>query len=614
MPDPNTGQPESEKFKVNKVNVQDNPFTRHEIEKTEKYFNELFSNPEFLKRIDPNELPGIVSGMNRIGLHGDGSSPGSARYNPLTKNITTDSAASHLTHEYGHGMYYLSPSYRERFKSVMDRHGISYSPFYFPLFPSNRYYFNQPTEQAAEFNEIRRRADAMPGKGSGPNGTYTNEDAKRIFDQRSNYFEDKPVEYKRDLLNLTRNGGNSKMIAKAAGEMDMEKKAIAWRDMPANAIDWYLNKLNTTGILPVNVAAYLRSVNAKQLGSSDFVPREMTGRNFTDAEADALLKLTSDPKGGYHHLDDLSYNLRAKPMGHYGDEDRKINEYFSPVRSISTSIGRASVDEKGVLHDTYDFNKHDVEFFDNGDGTVYIEGTLVPKDKIKDYFAQSNGVRAQHGGDRDFYPTMRNRASRYAHNSSDPDKNKIKFNVSLDDLKRRLGDRLGKFDIYKAPSIEDLVNRGTLAGGITGAGLGALLGLAGGGASLLLSRNRRRKWIRTLALGGLLGAGAVGAAGALTGRGLSKAIADRALQTKKASETSDPNRREKKKTSHAGTVLKTLALAGLAGGALYGGHRLGRGIYDKVSKTLLSPIDQNDEINLVRTDDPRVAQGYSFGM
>ena len=70
------------------------------------------------------------------------------------------------------------------------------------------------------------------------------------------------------------------------------------RHVAANAIDWYLNKVNEAHLLPVNLATLIRDISAKQVGGKGFRPRPLTAANFTDRELDAIFRLVSKAKKG----------------------------------------------------------------------------------------------------------------------------------------------------------------------------------------------------------------------------------------------------------------------------------------------------------------------------
>lgn len=96
----------------------------------------------------------------------------------------------------------------------MRRNNIPYSWMYVsPAFTGSftkgipaRFYINQPSEQAAELQRVRRETSAYPGAGSGKNGDFTHDDYLKLqpYFERSPYFSGKPEAYILDLLNTAR--------------------------------------------------------------------------------------------------------------------------------------------------------------------------------------------------------------------------------------------------------------------------------------------------------------------------------------------------------------------------------------------------------------------------
>lgn len=291
-------------------------------------------------------------------------------------------------------------------------------------------------------------------------------------------------------------------------------------NIAANAIDWYLNRLNELHLVPTNMATFARDVSAKQLGDKDFVPRPLTVNNFTDAELDALYRLSYDKESGtYQPITYKSYG-KVKPDFEYGAGDSRASEYLSPLRNVSTTLGSAGVrtdKDTGKTHivDTYDFNNDHVLFARVPSGGIIGENGKVYsniEEYKKDVVAERQRTSSKGAS---LYRILRQNAGVFGHNDRDPDKNKIKADISIDDIKERLGNKLGTFKITENTPKKDFVMRSALGGGAIAAPVGAGLG-AIAGAIQLLRKDRRKKWLRTMlshiAIGSLVAA-AVGAAG-----------------------------------------------------------------------------------------------------
>ena len=289
-------------------------------------------------------------------------------------------------------------------------------------------------------------------------------------------------------------------------------------NVTANAIDWYVNKLNEMHVIPANMATLFRDISAKQLGDVNFEPRPLTAKNFTDAELDAMHRLSYNPQTKkYDPITGQSYEgKKGKGYFGYGSRTEGAAEYLSPLRGVSTTLGMAGVstDKKtGKTHivDTYDFNVDETSYVKDpeGDGIIGADGNRYKN--VEEY----KKAIGNSGDEKTLYGRVRRNAGKFGHSSKDPDKNKIKASISIDDIKARLGDRLGTFDISKGDSKGKFVAKTALGGGMMAAPIGAGLG-ALSGAIQLLNNKKRKRWLRTMlshiAVGSLISA-AVGAAG-----------------------------------------------------------------------------------------------------
>lgn len=353
----------------------------------------------------------------------------------------------------------------------------------------------------------------------------------------------------------------------------------------ANIIDAYVNALNKTGVIPANLATLARSINAKQLGTSTFRPRPVTESNFTKPELDAILRLSDNGNGGYGTISEKSYQ---KFYDNYGvrarddvklDKQKPIIERFSPVGVIRSTIGRAVVSPDGgdhVLRDTYDFNTELVNVLENPDGTFGLGGQSKD-DAIK--LVRKKISKALENSDEKKYMKIRTLAHSYAHNDKDPDEGKVKVELSLDKIRKMLGDRAGTYDVKKIPDPKMLVRRAMLGGGLTGAGLGALLGLAGGGIAIPMMRNKKKRWWKALLYGSLLGAGALGAAGAAGGYSLANELIKKTASSKNVKTNNGKGR--KSRLDWVDIALPSLILLASAGSG-YGGNALAKRIFKDV--------------------------------
>lgn len=292
----------------------------------------------------------------------------------------------------------------------------------------------------------------------------------------------------------------------------------------ANAIDWYINKVNEAHLLPVNLATLIRDISAKQIGGEGFTPRPLTVKNFTDPELDAFSRLVEKANGGKV----VDYKTYYKDLGMpQRIAGKQLSNYLSPLNTIRTTLGQFTVkgqDGEKHISDTYDFNREGKwRIFDHGDGTFSFrnwnyDGNIErhPKRVVESILS-----RRRDGA----YGLIRQNAANFGHTDDDPDEEKIKAVIPISDIKKRLGSNEGKYDI-KAPVTDDEFNWKSMgAGVVSGAPVGAAAGLLSG-LIKLLSKKARKKWMRTL-LTNVLGGTAIGA---ITGGLGARLLAGKAIE------------------------------------------------------------------------------------
>lgn len=192
------------------------------------YYTRLLNNPRFIGYLGGADKAKRVAGALASSPIYRSGARDTGLYNPITGNISVGGDqfdAPVATHELGHGLHLASPAYRDRIYAAMRRHGIPYSmlyvsPYFLPRnsrYLTDRLYLNQPSEQAAELQRVRRETSAYPGSGSGGNGDFTHDDYLKLkpYFERSEYFRDKPEAYILDLLNTARlrRGGRSGSVS-----------------------------------------------------------------------------------------------------------------------------------------------------------------------------------------------------------------------------------------------------------------------------------------------------------------------------------------------------------------------------------------------------------------
>ena len=209
------------------------------------YITSLLSNEKFaprlggkseavhLSRTISNTPVYVDRGTEADRISGRTSKTTSTEYNPFTGRIKISPYTSYvgsdkyfydpensfqrkrkLLHENFHAMYENSPFYSSTVKDSLAKFNIPYTLRYNPDINDKEGYINQPSEQAAVFNELRSQLGLMPGTGTGPNGTFTQEDlngalqTKKYDKEMYNlFFGDKPEGY---LLHLFNNAKNKK--------------------------------------------------------------------------------------------------------------------------------------------------------------------------------------------------------------------------------------------------------------------------------------------------------------------------------------------------------------------------------------------------------------------
>lgn len=361
----------------------------------------------------------------------------------------------------------------------------------------------------------------------------------------------------------------------------------------ANALDWYLNKLNTWHLIPANAATLLRDISAKQLGDNNFTPRPLTAENFTDAELDAMWRLAGDGKD--KSVRGLDYDPVSHKGGYYGARKEGLGEYFSPLRNVSTTLGQFNV-RNGKIVDTYDFNHDEVTVKKNDDGTVTdMFGNEWPsEDAYKKSFSPADG-----GGSA--YARFRGNAIRLGHSDTDPDNQKIKAEIPLSDIRDRLGDRAGKLDIMKRMGKGEFVTKSTLAGAITGVPIGAVLG-AMRGAMMLIDKNNRKRWARTM-IKNILGGAALTAAVS----GLGGGIASSGMWNRFEKKSEEVPKYQMRKRKNSGALLSTIAtiipLIALAGSVVAAKKK-----WNNITGGLLKDVDGRDNVRLFYDEDMEIYQ------
>lgn len=264
----------------------------------------------------------------------------------------------------------------------------------------------------------------------------------------------------------------------------------------ANAIDWYINKLNTMHLVPANAATLLRDISSKQISDGNFTPRPITEDNFTDAELDAIYRLSTDPNTGKHGpISHGSYNKVIGKVnsdaGSYVDEKKGFGSHLSPIGVVSTTLGRAGIDgskEDPVLNDVYDFNKTRIETMKNEYGNL-----VTPYGTFKDENDFIQDFNKDYPGKDRTYTKIRNNMSELGHTDSDPAHQKIVARIKINRIKDRLGSRLGTYDVSAPMSKKDFIWKSIGAGALTGAPVGAIAG-ALASAILMSSKKLRKKW------------------------------------------------------------------------------------------------------------------------
>jgi len=144
-----------------------------------------------------NEVPSVGSAVahTRNGAESWVSLPATAATAHKTYRRTGKWLDGLMTHEAFHPFTIKLPGYIGKIEQIQREEGL----------PDTKSYHYTPREQAAEMNALRALKGAWPGKGAGPNGEYTPEQADAILDGRNPYFKGLPTKYKMRLLNEARN-------------------------------------------------------------------------------------------------------------------------------------------------------------------------------------------------------------------------------------------------------------------------------------------------------------------------------------------------------------------------------------------------------------------------
>lgn len=394
-------------------------------------------------------------------------------------------------------------------------------------------------------------------------------------------------------------------------------------NITANALDWYVNQLNKWHIFPVNGATMVRDIIGKQLGDEKFTPRPLTIDNFTDAELDTIYRLAHNADGSVRNIQANTYGefvpkkFVDKELGWYGNENRPFMEYISPLRVVSTTLGQASVKQNNgdaVLHDVYDFNPVRMEYVKNEDGSVYSPGTGKTYDNLK---AMSEDVRNASKAYSSVYSRLRSNLYRLGHNEDDPESTKIHTNISMGDIEKRLGTRLGSYDVNNPGDMRKFVRNGIYLGAANGAPIGAALGTI---ASLmfLFSKKKRKRWVIN-ALIHVLGGAAIGAAigGSAGGIAANKVIGafnkgrdfsrkgdilkTGAEKRRRLSKKEKERRKNKAMSALAWSLAYSVPALALLGGSAYA--------YHKGRKALNALLAQTDDSKTMKLED--VSERYS---
>lgn len=378
----------------------------------------------------------------------------------------------------------------------------------------------------------------------------------------------------------------------------------------ANAIDWYVDKLNRMHLVPANAAAMIRDISSKQLADSSFTPRPLTIDNFTDAELDAVHRLAFDgtkyvpiTSKRYADLIDVNKDINGNKV-YASDTGRTLGEYLSPARIVGTTIGQAAVTSEGedhVLRDVYDTDKVNLRKQDGiGSGDKFEISRGNERVGGLDRQDLDNVVSKNKKTFDTPYGRIRFKAGILGHKGTDPDSSKIRTELSMNAIKKRLGDRLGKYGIELPASKKDVVMRTAGAGALTAAPIGAALG-ALSGAMLLIDKDKRKRWLKTMLTHVLGGAALAATAGGLGGGLAASDIFGRFQKKADDDRGNDGKKSRKRKISPA--ILKALAyalpvaaIAGMGGAAASGYGKLKKEFLDKNDVSMETLFDvRNDD-------------------
>lgn len=372
-------------------------------------------------------------------------------------------------------------------------------------------------------------------------------------------------------------------------------------NIAANAIDWYINKLNTLHLIPANAAALLRDVSAKQLSDGGFTPRPLNEDNFTNAELDALYRLSTDPNTGKHGpIGHGSYSRVIGDVhsdaGSYVDEKKSFGKHLSPIGVVSTTLGQVGLEgsqEDPVLSDVYDFNKTKISTRKDEYGNI-----ATPYGTFKDENDFIEDFNKDYPGKELGYSKIRNNMAELGHTDSDPVSQKIVTRININRIKSRLGNRLGTYDINAPMSKKDFLMKSVGAGALTGAPLGAATGSLVS-AILMASKKLRKKWylhgIIPPFAGALIGA-ALGGAGSgyaahkawnameksSSGTGSPRKQDGDKVKPKRVSKAEE-NKKQRRIAALVASLAYPLAATAALGVAGYAGYKC-KGLRDKLTR------------------------------
>ena len=260
-----------------------------------------------------------------------------------------------------------------------------------------------------------------------------------------------------------------------------------------------------------------------------------------------------------------------------------LGQYLSPVRQVLTTLGQATVKpENGNIKvkDIYDFAGREANVYkkyvdlegktryhDIRNGDEYDDTYDPDEDVFKKYLNKTLEYNNTP------YGRIRVIAQRLGHGETDSDKGKIKTSISIDDVKKRLGGKLWKYDVTKPMTRAELVLRSAGSGAITGAPIGAVLG-ALSGAMLLIDKKKRKNWVKTM-LYNILGGAAISAALGAAGLGIASNHAYSMFEKNSEDKHEKKNKRmDKIKSAIIHSLAYSLPVLAVAGSGFYGAKKI----------------------------------------